>query len=117
MAIVETINRSQFHDAFNHSSRKGTFSYSGLNALYEYLDEVSEYNDNKQIELDIVGICCDFSEYENLKDFQNSYGDKYQYVIGGSADCIDYYTSVILLDEWQGKNEDTTDLPFIIQDF
>ena len=117
MAIVETINRSQFHDAFNNSSRKGTFSYSGLNALYEYLEEVSEYNDNKQMELDLVGICCDFSEYENLKDFQNSYGDKYQYVIGGSADCIDYYTSVILLDEWQGKNENTTDLPFIIQDF
>ena len=58
MAIVETIRVSQFIDAFKKwDTYKDHFSYEGLQALYDYLWEVSECMDNQQIELDVVAIC------------------------------------------------------------
>jgi len=54
--IYQTLTKSQFHDAFHHMGRKDNFSYNGLNALYDYLDEQEEY------ELDVIGLCCEFTE-------------------------------------------------------
>jgi hypothetical protein len=72
MAIKETITESQFIDAFRRSDfRKDSFSYEGLKALYNYLWDLSE--DVGDIELDIIEIDCDYTEYCNLKDMQNHY--------------------------------------------
>ena len=118
MAIVETISESQFIDAFKKwDTYKNAFSYEGLKALYDYLWEVSECMDNKQIELDVVAICGDYTEYANWKEFEDDYGDTYDQVLGGDKLCLDYYTSVILPDCWQGKEDDERDLPFIIRKF
>ena len=118
MAIVETIRESQFIDAFKKwDTYKNNFSYEGLKALYDYLWEVSECMDNKQIELDVVAICCDYTEYKNWQEFVDDYGDTYDQVLGGDKLCLDYYTSVILPDCWQGKEDDERDLPFIIRKF
>lgn len=74
MAIKETITQSQFIDAFRRSDyRKDSFSYEGLKALYDYLWDYSE--DVGDIELDVVAIDCDYTEYCNLEDLQNSYED------------------------------------------
>lgn len=54
--IYQILTKSQFHDAFHHMGRKDNFSYDGLNALYDYLDELEEY------ELDVIGLCCGFTE-------------------------------------------------------
>ena len=121
--IVQTVNENQFIDAFRTwDTYKDNFSYEGLKALYEELEEVSEYNDSKTIELDVVAICSDYTEYENFQDFLDSYdGDKYKYIFGGNNDCLDCYTSIILPNCWQGKDvdnlEEIKDLPFIIQNF
>jgi hypothetical protein len=120
--IVQTVNENQFIDAFRTwDTYKDNFSYEGLKALYEELEEVSEYNDSKTIELDVVAICCDYTEYENFQEFLDNYGDKYKYIFGGNNDCLDYYTSIILPNCWQGKDvdnhEEIKDLPFIIQQF
>ena len=118
MAIVETISESQFIDAFKKwDTYKDAFSYEGLKALYDYLWEVSECMDNKQIELDVVAICGDYTEYKNWKEFVDDYGDTYDQVLGGDKLCLDYYTSVILPDCWQGKEDDEKELPFIISRF
>ena len=62
MAIVQTINTaSQFIDAFMESSRKDQFSYEALEAIFEYLEEYSD-STGENVELDIVGICCDWVE-------------------------------------------------------
>ena len=72
MAIKETITQSQFMDAFRCSEfRKDSFSYEGLKVLYNYLWDLSE--DVGDIELDIIEIDCDYTEYCNLKDMQNHY--------------------------------------------
>lgn len=56
MHIVVT--RSIFIDSFR-SVRPTNFTYQGLNALFDYFDEMDE----QDIELDVIAICCEFSQY------------------------------------------------------
>lgn len=61
MAIVQTLSKSSFIDAFKQSSRKDQFSYEALEAIFDYLEEYSD-STGETVEFDIVGICCDWSE-------------------------------------------------------
>ena len=69
--ITETLTKSQFSDAFYKMGRGNQFSYEAKNLIYDYLDELENY------ELDVIGICCEFAEYETLKEFQDDYGEEY----------------------------------------
>jgi hypothetical protein len=48
---------SQFRDHFAAMGRADQFSYEALNLLYEFLEENIE-----GYELDVVALCCDYSE-------------------------------------------------------
>ena len=62
-----------FCDWFRKSeNRKNQFSYEGLKALYEHLIQYEEDGDT-ELEFDPIAFCCDFSEYENLKELKNNY--------------------------------------------
>jgi hypothetical protein len=61
MAIVQTISKSSFIDAFKQSSRKDQFSYEALEAIFDYLEDYSD-STGEPVEFDIVGICCDWAE-------------------------------------------------------
>lgn len=61
MAIVQTLTKSCFIDAFKQSSRKDQFSYEALEAIFDYLEEYSD-STGESVEFDIVGICCAFTE-------------------------------------------------------
>ena len=79
--MYRTINEYEFEQAFKNMDRDN-FSYDGYRALYEFLDEICS-SDDKGFELDVIAICCDFTEYENLKEFQSEYyddvaGDKFK---------------------------------------
>ena len=123
MAIVQTVNQDQFIDAFRTwDTYKNNFSYEGVRALYEELHQVAECMDNGTIELDVVAICCDYTEFENFEEFQDQYSNlDIKHIFGGSKDCLDYYTSIVLHECWIGKDSDNTeevkDLPFIIRNF
>ena len=123
MPIVQTVNEHQFIDAFKTwDTYKNNFSYEGLKALYEELEQVAECMDNGTVELDVVAICCDYSEFENFKDFQEQYSNlDIKHIFGGSKDCLDYWTTVVLPECWVGKDSDNTEevkhLPFIIHNF
>lgn len=70
MAIVQSINSAhQFREAFRLAGRNNQFSYEGLEALFDYLEEVSEEDD---IELDVVALCCEYSE-DSIEDLIESY--------------------------------------------
>ena len=74
MAIINTINSgAELHAEFNKwEYRKDQFSSAALYALYEYLDELS--NDiGEDIELDVVGICCEFAEYKDIDAVKEDY--------------------------------------------
>ena len=61
MAIVQTLSKSSFIDAFKQSSRKDQFSYDALEAIFEYMEDYPN-DTGENVELDIVGICCDWAE-------------------------------------------------------
>ena len=56
-----SINKSQFRDAFIRMGRKDNFSYHGLDVLFDYFEEYEE-STGEEIELDVIGICCEYSE-------------------------------------------------------
>jgi hypothetical protein len=71
--MIKTISRYDFEDSFNKSDTyKNNFSYEGKKALYEYLTEYEE-STGEQIELDIVALCCDYTEYENIEAVKENY--------------------------------------------
>ena len=61
MAIVQTLSKSSFIDAFKQSSRKDKFSYEALGAIFDYLEEYSD-STGEPVEFDSVAICCEWSE-------------------------------------------------------
>ena len=73
--MIKTINETEFIDAFRKRDMyKNNFSYEGLIALFQYFEWIeNEFDD--EIELDVVGICCNYEEYENLAEIQESYTD------------------------------------------
>jgi len=70
--IVNTIDQNDFRQAFINYGRGDQFSYEGLNALFDYLEELSE-DIGESIELDVIALCCEFSEYEDLEEIKGIY--------------------------------------------
>lgn len=97
-----TINDYQFVQAFKDAGRGDNFSYAGLQALFEYLQAYEE-DTGEETELDVIGLCCEFTEYDDLDEFQNAYSAEYK-----TLEDIEYHTIVIPIAGTNG---------FIIQDF
>jgi hypothetical protein len=94
--MKETMNKYMFRDRFMQSDTyRNQFSYEGCHALFEYLED---YEDDcgEEIEFDMVGICCDYSEYDSLKDFNADYSN---YEDGFTLDDIREETVVIEIPE------------------
>ena len=73
--IKETVDEYRFMDAFRQSDTyKNNFSYHGLKALFEYLEQLSE-DMGEDIELDVVAICCDYSEHASPLQCALQYND------------------------------------------
>jgi hypothetical protein len=69
--MKQTISHaSQFRDAFRQADRQDQFSYEALNMLYEYFEDV-----DPDMELDVVAICCDYSE-DTPEAIANNYWDR-----------------------------------------
>ena len=57
--MKQTVYLGDFRDAFHKMDRGNQFSYEGLGVLYDWLEEV-----DPDSELDVIGLCCDFSEMD-----------------------------------------------------
>ena len=92
--MKQTITFGQFQDAFYNMDRQGKFSYPAKKALFEYFEE---YEDSvgEQIELDVIAICCDYTEYDSLEDFWQEY-DKEDFP---NIEAIEWHTQVIPIDD------------------
>jgi len=62
--MKQTVSMGDFRDTFKAYDRTDNFSYDGLKALFEYLEEM-EADTGEELELDVIALCCDFSEYES----------------------------------------------------
>lgn len=50
--------------------RPNSFSHEGLKCLYNLLENI-----NPNFELDVIALCCEFSEYESFEELQADYSD------------------------------------------
>ena len=98
--MKQSVNFYDFEQAFSDMDRKDQFTYEGKKALFEYLEQYEE-DCGQDIELDVIALCCEYTEYENLEELQESYTD-----IESMEDLQDN-TTVIMIDSEC----------FIIQDF
>ena len=99
--MKQSINMYQFERAFVNMDRSNQFSYDGLKALFEYLEEYEE-DSGTEVELDVIALCCEYAEYDSLEEFQDNYGEEYD-----SMESISDVTTLIPID----------DNSFIIQQF
>jgi len=103
--LVKIISFDDFLEEFENHGRENQFTYEGKKALYDYLNDLSE-DIGETIELDVIAICCDFTEYDSIEEFINDYG----YTIGEDINDIEDirdYTTVIPINNQS----------FIIQNF
>lgn len=66
--MYQTISQWDFVRAFTEMNRETNFSEEGRIALFDFLEEV-----NPDSELDVIAICCDFTEYSNLNELKQEY--------------------------------------------
>ena len=69
--IISNVSTYDFHNAFNAMS-PDDFSYDALEALYTYLDDLSD-DIGEPLELDVIAICCDFVEYTTVAEALAAY--------------------------------------------
>lgn len=90
--MYTTLTSYDFINAFGAYGRGTQFSYDGLDKLFDYLEEL-EQDTGIDIELDVIGLCCDYTEYGSLEEFRQEHGDEYE-----SIEDIGDVTQVIMLD-------------------
>ena len=66
-----TLSTWQIADALK-SDENANWSHAGAKALAEYLEELEECTGD-EMELDVVAIRCDFSEFASLQDWLSEY--------------------------------------------
>lgn len=68
-----TVTSHQFVEAFRACGRESQFSRAALFALFEYLEEY-ENSTGEEIELDPIGICCEWAEFSSAREAAEEYG-------------------------------------------
>jgi hypothetical protein len=68
------VTKSMFINSFMSSDTyKNQFSYYGLKALFEYFEELED-STGETMDFDMIAICCEFTEYDSLKEYNDDYG-------------------------------------------
>jgi len=100
------ITQNMFIDAFHNMGRKNQFSHGALVALFQHMEDTEE-NCGEEVELDVIALCCEFTEYADLHEFNEAYnnGDTNN---NYSIEDIESCTTVILI----SKSES-----FLVQNF
>ena len=90
--MKDTVTEYEFIDRIMRL-RPNNFSRAGLAALFDYITEYEE-DCGVEMEFDPIALCCEFTEYENLKEFQEDYSTDFK-----TLEQISDDTQVIPIDE------------------
>ena len=75
MYIVKPIHsKYAFHDEFKAYGRGEQFSIEAFDALFEHLEEFASAQ-GERYELDVIGECCAWTEFETVQAAIDAYGD------------------------------------------
>lgn len=85
------VTKSIFIDAFQQV-RPDNFTYNALEAMFDYFDYFSSTEND--CELDVIAICCEYAEYDNIEDYNHQHGTDF-----ASADQLEQHCTVIEIDD------------------
>jgi hypothetical protein len=71
--MKQNVHFEDFYNAFK-SSRPNQFTYDGLKSLYDYLIQYEE-DTGEELDLDVIALCCDYTEYKNFQELKSNYLD------------------------------------------
>lgn len=69
--MKQTINFTEFRDAFKAHDRMENFSYDGAALLFEWLEQYEDET-GEELELDVIALCCDYNE-DTVQDIIKNY--------------------------------------------
>jgi hypothetical protein len=72
-SMKQTVTEFQFVEAFRHAGRESQFSVPARRALFAHLEDY-ERETCFELELDPIGICCEFAEYPCALEAAKVYG-------------------------------------------
>jgi hypothetical protein len=71
--MIETVTRTRFINWFRQSDQyKDNFSFFAQASLYDYFEELEE-DTGEKIEFDPIAICCEYSEYKDIEEYNQDY--------------------------------------------
>ena len=94
--MKQTVNEYDFVEAFDKANRKENFSRQGRQELYDYLLQWEE-DLGEEIELDVIALCLEFTEYESVEEYNKAYSTKHE--------------------DWDSVNEETIVIAFHHRDY
>ena len=110
--MKNTVTLYDFRESFRQV-RPNNFSYEGLEVLFDGLTEIEE-NCDTEIEFDVIGLCCEFSE-ATPEEIQDNYSVALRDVYEGR------YIPSALIREWLEENTlvmgETSSGSIVYQDF
>lgn len=86
------INQSMFIDSFRSMGRETQFSYGALCALFQYMED-TEDNCGEEVELDVIALCCEFTEYASFEEYNREYHN------ADNMEDVESMTTVIYIDK------------------
>jgi hypothetical protein len=89
MSLVHTIrSASHIRDEFHRMGRGDQFTYDALGRLYDYLWDLGE-DIGEPIEFDVIAICCEWCEYDDIHELAEYYDVAVEDVIDDDEDADD----------------------------
>ena len=76
--MYKIISSYEFRDAFVKCGRNNQFSLAALNALYDYYEDIEPHNEGLGVELDVIAICCEWTQYKSIEEYNEAYETDYE---------------------------------------
>jgi hypothetical protein len=89
--MITTVNRDLFVNGIR-SLRPTNFTHEALHGLFDYFEQLED-GIGEQIEFDPIAICCEYTEYGSISEYNQNHGSEIT-----SLDELEDITTVIRLD-------------------
>ena len=99
--MKETVTFNSFYQAFVKRGRAEAWTQNGLYALFQYIEEM-ESDLGEEIELDVIGLDGEFTEWKNIREYNKAYNTNYDESWEVSENCsfIDIDGDRFIAGEW-----------------
>ena len=99
--MKQLVDFNTFAQSFVLMGRREQFSYSGLRALFDYMEEF-ENETGTEIELDVIALCCDYVELDEdeAREQYNLTSEDWKQELADETILIDVDDSRVIIQQY-----------------